>query len=158
MKADEVDVRYWASVPLPGSYDDLFNRYGTPYHPDFVEDLTTVSTHTINGKPLQFRHHVALLKPLHDVFLCLGARNLLQAVYSFDGCFNIRNIAGSNQRSLHSWGLAIDINAADNARGTKGLMSDKVIAVFETFGFFWGGHFYRIPDPMHFQFTKPHSI
>ena len=71
------------------------------------------------------------------------------------GSFAPRLKRGLNAPSLHSWGIAVDINADDNPlqRGVPTAQLQKTIpdtwvAIFEEEGFYWGG---RFGDPMHFQ-------
>ena len=52
--------------------------------------------------------------------------------------------------SAHSYGMAIDINAATNKMYTKGDMNPRIVETFLKYGFEWGGNFTRL-DPMHFQ-------
>lgn len=72
---------------------------------------------------------------------------------TFDGCFGIRKVRGDDtQMSLHSWGLAIDLNAADNPlNAANSTFSREFIKAFTFVGFTWGGDFKNRPDPMHFQ-------
>lgn len=55
--------------------------------------------------------------------------------------------------SMHAWGLAIDINTADNALGAKPTLDPRIVATFERWGFAWGGRWSR-PDGMHFELAK----
>lgn len=68
------------------------------------------------------------------------------------GGYNERKIAGTNKRSLHGDGLAIDINWSENGRGTKGAI-DPTLAreIAAKHGAVWGGD-WKNPDPMHFEF------
>jgi len=52
--------------------------------------------------------------------------------------------------SLHSYGVAVDINQATNQPGTRGNLHPGIVDVFERHGWKWGGR-WRILDPMHFQ-------
>jgi hypothetical protein len=73
---------------------------------------------------------------------------------TMDGCFNIRMVRGDFVMSAHSYGLAIDINAAKNKLGqTSGGFFDlpEFVKCFKDQGFDWGGEFTR-PDPMHFSY------
>ena len=69
------------------------------------------------------------------------------------GCFNPRyKRVSMRQVSLHSYGLAVDINAATNPM-QRPLTTDipaAFVMAFEAEGFTWGGRF-PTPDPMHFQ-------
>lgn len=72
-------------------------------------------------------------------------------IFSYSGCFNIRNVRGGTQISAHAYGLAIDLNAEVNPLGGPSRMAEEVIDCFEEAGFVWGGNFKRV-DPMHFQY------
>jgi hypothetical protein len=54
---------------------------------------------------------------------------------------------------MHSWGIAVDHNANTNLLGAEGDMSQQIVEIFESEGFYWGGRFKR-KDPMHFEFTR----
>lgn len=71
-------------------------------------------------------------------------------IKTFDGCYCIRNTRGYTSPSLHSWGMAIDLNAATERLGqTKSNWSGQFIAIMKAAGLYWGGDWGR-PDPMHF--------
>lgn len=70
------------------------------------------------------------------------------------GCFNIRNIAGSNNWSNHSWACAVDLSPGTNGFNTKGTLSSVVIAAFKRQGARWGGDYKGRKDPMHFEFVS----
>lgn len=70
----------------------------------------------------------------------------------YAGCYYPRYIGRdrSNGLSLHSWGIAVDLNVAGNQRGTAGEMDRDVVTIFKRWGFDWGGD-WRYTDPMHFE-------
>lgn len=78
---------------------------------------------------------------------------LASTIHSTAGCYYPRFIAGTTSLSNHAFGLAIDINAPENARGTAGQMNRQVVAIFERWGFTWGG-VWHYTDPMHFEMNK----
>ncbi|MGH3431465.1 MAG: M15 family metallopeptidase, partial [Thermocrispum sp.] len=55
-----------------------------------------------------------------------------------------------NGLSLHTWGIAIDLNVAGNQRGTAGEIDREVVRIFTRWGFAWGGD-WSWTDPMHFE-------
>jgi hypothetical protein len=70
---------------------------------------------------------------------------------TFDGCFNIRKQRGAASQSLHSWGIAIDVNAAWNGLGkATSTYQHGFVKCFTDAGFDWGGTWKRL-DGMHFQ-------
>lgn len=71
------------------------------------------------------------------------------------GGFNYRNIAGTNRLSNHAHGNAIDWDAENNARGTKGSFdADIVNQIANKWNLTWGGN-WKNPDPMHFEWNGP---
>lgn len=68
----------------------------------------------------------------------------------YAGCYYPRYIAGTTQLSLHSFGIALDLNVPGNRRGTVGEIDRRVVAIFKKWGFAWGGD-WAWTDPMHFE-------
>ena len=54
---------------------------------------------------------------------------------------------------MHAFGLALDLNVQRNLYGTPGGMHPDIVAIFEKWGFEWGGRWDR-PDPMHFELNS----
>ena len=79
-------------------------------------------------------------------------RGIKEQIKSWDGCYNVRTTRGGMSWSIHSWGLAIDINAKENPFRKKPVMSLELVACFDTW-FDWGGT-WLTPDGMHFQLKK----
>jgi hypothetical protein len=73
----------------------------------------------------------------------------------YAGCYYPRYIGRdpSNGLSLHSWGIAVDLNVPTNLMGTKGDMHPRVVQIFKMWGFAWGGD-WNYPDPMHFEMAE----
>ena len=71
----------------------------------------------------------------------------------YAGCYVPRFIAGTSTLSNHAFGLALDINAVENQRGTVGLIDRSVVRVFQKWGFTWGGD-WAWTDPMHFEMNS----
>jgi len=79
------------------------------------------------------------------------------------GTFVWRNIRGTSRRSVHSYGIAIDVGVhvsdywAWNKPGADGRYTYKnrfpwaIAAIFERHGFIWGGKWYHF-DTMHFEY------
>jgi hypothetical protein len=94
--------------------------------------------------------HILLAGPLRKAFRFLVDRGLADELKTFDGCFNIRRMKGSGSMSVHSWGLAVDFNAAENPFGGPVNFSDEFIQCFADAGL-EAGALWRRPDGMHFQ-------
>jgi hypothetical protein len=117
--------------------------------------------------PVGFEHviNTASSKPLTKIYcnkdmhapLKLALQNLLdrglaKEFKTFDGCFMLRMVRGTTDAlSTHSYGLAIDLNASENALGQEPKLSPEFVKCFTDVGFAWGGNFKR-KDGMHFSF------
>lgn len=74
------------------------------------------------------------------------------------GTFNWRPIAGTKLMSMHSYGIAIDINTkySDYWQWNKNMkyvnkIPMEIVEIFEKHGFIWGGKWYHY-DTMHFEY------
>lgn len=94
-----------------------------------------------------------MLIPLTLAFKALISTGYVNELKTWDGCFNIRKKRGASSSSLHSWGVAIDVNAAWNGFGKKPTLSPGFVKCFTDNGFDWGGTWAK-PDGMHFQLTN----
>jgi len=83
------------------------------------------------------------------------AQGLASAIHpgQYGGCFVPRFIAGTTTLSNHAFGLAFDLNVPENQRGTVGQINRQVVAIFEKWGFTWGGT-WHYTDPMHFELNR----
>jgi hypothetical protein len=95
----------------------------------------------------------AMIEPLTHAFNNIISRGLIRQLKTWDGCFNIRTKRGATSASLHSWGIAIDINAAWNGFGKTPTISSELVKCFTDAGFDWGGIWSK-PDGMHFQLKE----
>jgi len=102
----------------------------------------------------KYPHHIYINKdcaePLAKALQNLKSRCYATELKTFDGCFNIRATRGADTQSAHSWGLALDLNAAENALGQIPKFSEGFVRCFEDAGFKWGGRWPR-KDGMHFS-------
>lgn len=94
-----------------------------------------------------------LIAPLTQAFTNLINRGHVHELKTWDGCFNIRKKRGLSSMSLHSWGIAVDVNAAWNGLGKEPTLSAGFVKCFTDAGFDWGGVWKR-KDGMHFQLAK----
>lgn len=91
-----------------------------------------------------------MVEPLKKAFKNLIDTGYVDELKTWDGCFNIRKKRGLTSMSLHSWGLAIDVNAAWNGLNKKPQLSAGFVKCFTDAGFLWGGNWKRL-DGMHFE-------
>lgn len=92
---------------------------------------------------------------LHAAFAELQQKWLHKEISTFDGAFNIRRVRGSDSAlSVHSWGAAIDMNAAYNPMGTEGTWTYAFLEVMLLNGIFCGQNWTGRKDPMHFAMVN----
>jgi hypothetical protein len=91
-----------------------------------------------------------IVAPLTQAFKNLISSGYVKELKTFDGCFNIRKKRGLTSMSLHSWGIAIDVNAAWNGLNKEPQLSAGFVKCFTDAGFIWGGTWTR-RDGMHFE-------
>lgn len=164
-----------ASMPrVPHGYPEIIATFGDPqplvgangtmtptnlarWERQILAPCTVPFALTVGGGGGQvirsFQCHRLLVGVFEAVFDELDRRGLQPAIRTWDGVFAFRAIRGETHLSVHSFGAAIDLNAATNPLGGPGDMSPDVIAVFQHFGFLWGGEFQLRRDPMHFQYA-----
>ena len=98
--------------------------------------------------------HRVMLPQLRGALTEIAERGLTDRIHpdEYAGCFYPRFIANDPRRglSLHSWGIAFDLNTPGNQRGTAGEIDREVVDIFKSWGFGWGGD-WSYTDPMHFE-------
>ena len=96
--------------------------------------------------------HRLMLTQLRGALEDVVAAGLASTLNTYDGCYVPRFIERNpeNSISLHTWGIAIDMDAATNYRGIQGTMHPEVVNIFKRWGFRWGGD-WKHTDPMHFE-------
>jgi hypothetical protein len=94
-----------------------------------------------------------MIEPLSKAFHNLIQRGHVNELKTWDGCFNIRKKRGLASMSLHSWGIAIDVNAFENGLNQTPKLSPGFVKCFTDAGFEWGGTWKR-KDGMHFELSK----
>jgi hypothetical protein len=116
-----------------------------------------------NGAANALRNVMKVLVPMAQ-----KQKSISQYVFPVSGTFNYRAIAGTNQLSAHSYGIAIDLAANKGGGGYWRWVSindgkrkiiaypTQVVKVFEQNNFIWGGKWWHF-DIMHFEY-RPELI
>ena len=147
-----------AAAKAFGAFSYTYFKDGT-IQPDraWVSNNIVTATVPIFGRVTCHRLMVPQLRgALEEVV----ARGLAGSLHTYDGCYVPRFIERdpSHAISLHTWGIAIDLDASTNYRGITGTMDPEVVRIFKRWGFRWGGD-WAYSDPMHFEIgallTKP---
>ena len=112
------------------------------------------------GKLVNVTMHSKMVPVMKAVLEDAKKKDLLKHIKAFDGMYPgfVRNkkdaVTGKElqppQPSVHSWGIAFDINA--NPR--PGKVHPDLVKHFKEWGFTWGGDFKGNFDPMHFQYAS----
>lgn len=132
-------------------------RYVANEDGSISQDRQWVAQHITNRTvPLlgEVRCHRAMLPQLEAALTEIRDSGLSGSIKpeQYGGCYVPRFIErdGSRPLSMHAWGLAVDINVADNPAGARPTMDPQVVAIFEKWGFRWGGTWAK-PDGHHFE-------
>ena len=117
---------------------------------EFAEPFAHVRDFQGNPWNCRIYGNYVLEDPLRKAFGLVVNRELAGELHSYDGSFNIRRSKGGGIMSMHSWGLAVDFNAAENPYGGRTQFSDNFIKCFAECGF-ESGSLWTTSDSMHFQ-------
>ena len=128
-------------------------RYGAPEKEAHMVLWDVPAELEIGVIPKRIYCNRDLVKPLEQAFRNLIKTKAVLELKTWDGCFNIRRKRGAATASLHSWGVAIDVNAAWNKFGAPPMLSLAFVKCFTDAGFDWGGRWAK-PDGMHFQLSR----
>lgn len=129
---------------------ECFSRYGSPEYEKHMILWVVPTELQIDVIPKKIYCNKDMIAPLSKAFKNLIDTGRIKELKTWDGCFNIRKKRGADTPSLHSWGVAIDVNAAWNQFGKQPTMGAGFVKCFTDAGFEWGGTWTN-PDGMHFQ-------
>jgi len=136
----------------------LYRRYGDPRSPGWQNkwmELWEVKKDFPWFPKRNVFIHKEFKPKLHDALKELEQKGLHKEIKTFDGCFGIRTVRGSKTAlSVHSWGCAIDMNAAENGLGTAGKWSTAFLEIMLLNGIFCGQNWVGRKDPMHFSMVN----
>jgi len=133
--------------------------------PQLDKCLFAGNRHYVRREVGTIRCHRLAAAAFQQLFSRWEDAGLLDRILTCAGVFNARLKRGaSNPRpvnlSNHSWGTAIDLNAWENPLGhtpvgvgARGALRE-LVGIANDLGFFWGGHYARRPDGMHFELAQ----
>ena len=154
----------------PSGLDEIVATFGNPadyvrsdgtldpqWQADFLTTVTSPFPMLLSWDHSRYMNHFLCHTRLAEIFSSafanIQAEGLHATVASFGGCFAFRQQRTGARLSAHSWGIAIDLNPETNPQGSKGNMDSRLVALFRSAGFTWGGDWEgKRKDPMHFQF------
>lgn len=103
--------------------------------------------------------HGKVALSLEKAFDDLETGHLLHLIASIDGCYVPRHTLWDKAKPLstHTWGMAIDLNAASYPFGSVKLQDPRLVKIMAAHGFACGqkggGLWKATVDPMHFEYT-----
>lgn len=148
---------------LPTS-ESVMQRYITSIEVPILNESGTKTT-------MRLTVHKKLTSEITSIFedmVTAGFRIKSSNTYAY----NWRKVTGGSSLSQHSFGVAIDVNSADNPyySNTSNIsvyspndtrpfhINDQIVQIWYDHGFYWGGCFGSNIDIMHFSYTeKPRS-
>ncbi len=98
--------------------------------------------------------HRAIVEPLRQALGQLKAQGLGDTVdpEGYAGCYYPRAIEGLPYLSRHSWGIALDLNIAEDERGRDVEFAPELVHALSDAGF-TSGVDWPLPDPAHFEYV-----
>jgi hypothetical protein len=129
---------------------ECVKRYGVPELEKSMVLWDVPTELEIGVIPKRIYCNKDMIAPLSKAFANLIKTGRVNELKTWDGCFAIRKKRGADSASLHSWGVAVDVNSSWNQMGKPSTLSKEFVKCFTDAGFDWGGLFSK-PDAMHFQ-------
>jgi hypothetical protein len=136
----------FAAAPIAGGFIRVERRWT-------AQNIRTVRVPRL-GAVTCHRRIIPMLRGALQELAGRGLAGLIDPA-QYGGCYSPRFLNRSPPAGLshHAWGVALDINVAQNPYGAEPRMDRRVVEVFERWGFTWGGR-WLVPDAMHFEFMR----
>ncbi|MDD2899083.1 MAG: M15 family metallopeptidase [Desulfuromonadaceae bacterium] len=144
--------------PQPDNYENI--RILGNWEADNIVTVTIPQLAGISGAPKSGNIQVHRLVANQFTMLWQAWQNtdLLSRVRTYDGSYVPRFVRGSTSTlSNHAFGSAFDINVKWNNIGTLPALKEEngsvreLVQLANQHGFYWGGHYAKRPDGMHFE-------
>lgn len=121
---------------------------------------------TVNFLGMDYRVHWKMAEALRKAQREITAAGInYKSTDPAGGGYNWRkNVNSPNEQSLHSFGIAIDINPGKNpnykstARPCKTDIPEQVRQILKNNGFRWGGDYKSVCDSMHFEWLTGNAL
>ncbi len=134
----------------PNGYSEIVSQFGQPG--DRRNIVSVPMKAGPGGRTVPVQVHRKIADRLKNTFEEISAAGLSDEIKTFDGSYNVRKKRGGSTWSVHSWGLAVDLNAGQYPMGTSAASTSpryrQIAQIFARNGFYQLGN-----DPMHFQFA-----
>lgn len=172
---DQMSKKYVKGRDFPDPTENVTDTTKIRYTP-FFEKMYGSSYEEVHGKlalvrwlpkTQKLKMYVTTVNDIHKKIQAISDEldnhpEWLKYVRSPGGAFNWRSIRGTDRKSAHSFGIAVDINIRyadywlwDKQMGRphkfKNRYPIEIVELFEKYGFIWGGKWYYY-DTMHFEY------
>lgn len=147
--------------PVPGNFENI--EITDDWERRNIVSVEIPQLRGIKGAPAsgRIRFHRLAAAQCAALWATWERRGLLNRVASWHGSFVPRFVRGSTESlSNHAFGSAFDINEPNNRLGAiPALVGEsgsvrELVKIANDHGFYWGGHFERRPDGMHFEVAQ----
>lgn len=145
---------------IPIGLDAILHVFGSLDDEDFeqknIVSVTLPYTLLYDGQPVsRLRCHRLITENVQQMFENIKAAGYEDQVKNYSGMYNRRSIRGhASHPSTHSWGVAIDLEAAKYPLGSDKRFPAEIVQIFRAAGGFYGGDFKSRKDPMHVQWCS----
>lgn len=146
----------WKPAPTPSNPERI--RILGSWARDNIVRIELPQLLQVGRKTARVWVHREAATPLQALWGAWEAAGLLGHIRSWNGSYVARTVRGSKTTlSNHAFGTAFDINARWNRLGAAPALVGETGSVRELVplanrhGFYWGGHYRRRPDGMHFE-------
>jgi hypothetical protein len=148
----------FVSAPLPKNKENI--RITDNFAKDNIVLVKIPQLIGVRGAPAGggVELHKSIVNQVLALWQAWEDAHLIDHILTWDGSFVPRFQRGSRDvLSNHSFGTAFDINAESNKMGIRPPIVGKAGSIRELVplandhGFYWGGHFSKRPDGMHFE-------
>jgi hypothetical protein len=133
----------------------LYTRYGDPRENGFEQKwiaLWEIKDQFPWFPKTSIRLHKHFKPLLEEALKEILVMNLQGEIKTVHDDFSVRMISGSTDvMSVHSWGVALDMNAEINPLGAAGKWSEAFLAVMRRHHIYCGQDWEGLKDPMHFS-------
>ncbi len=140
------------------THKDAYRKYGEPdeqFERKWMTLYHVPEQLQLGAIPKRIYMNKDMVQPFTTFLMAVHREGIGHEIRTWDGCFNVRKQRGFTfAPSLHSWGIAFDMNAAWNGLGQEPTLSQKMIACIKEAGFDWGGDWRRRLDGMHSQLSR----
>lgn len=163
VKYEDKQKFIWEGAAVPKNQSEV-SKYLVPITVKIYDEKGKSTTMTLTVHKKLAEEFKAVFEDMYKIKFRIKASQTAAYVW--------KNISGTGTISQHSYGLAIDINWNDNpcfyntnvdvSKGYGGYkpgvnkfsVTQKVIKIWKSHGFYWGGDWSGKKDTMHFSYTE----